>query len=558
VAGFRFIALALLAVVSCCAQFPSENERLMATARLWITVEYFHPYLAVRHDIDWDQALVRVLPKIRAAGNADEFRAALSLMLDELHDPETHMGEHGVATASFVSQMSLARTSTSALFVTKAAQPVETIALDVAGLPAVVRLSIPVSALPATSELKPSPATDANAYPSTEQRLLGAFKIWGAIHYFFAYKDLMDEDWDDVFANYLPKFLEARDATDYHLVVADLLTHLTDTNTTAHSRTLDAYFGESAVGLRMRLLDKFPIVTEVLDPAASKAGVRPGDVVKRIGMESTTDRFRRFVQYVPASTPQRSGYDTLQKVTSGPAGTEVELAIENAQGEAHAVKLTRGFEAQGPERVDEAIRVLSGNVGYMDLSSIPTEDAGAALIRLKDTKAIIFDLRGGRAPAADEIVSHLTSQTNVAAAFVTTAMALRPDIATRGSATETTSTFLVRTLPPPHSPLYKGRTVGLIDERTIGDAEYAGLLFEAANKTEFVGEPSAGAKSSVAELAIPGGIVISYSTQDIRHGNGGKLQRLGLQPSVLAPTTAKGLRAGKDEALDAALAHLVH
>jgi C-terminal processing protease CtpA/Prc len=62
--------------------------------------------------------------------------------------------------------------------------------------------------------------------------------------------------------------------------------------------------------------------------------------------------------------------------------------------------------------------------------------------------------------------------------------------------------------------------------------------------------------SGVAELPLPGGITVTYSTEDIRHANGGKLQRLGLQPNIAAPTTAKGLRVGKDEALEAALSAL--
>src|SRR5947209_11877823 len=65
--------------------FPGESERLLATARLWSTVNYFHPYLAYR-DIDWDGALVAALPKIRTAAAPAEYEAALSAMLDRLHD----------------------------------------------------------------------------------------------------------------------------------------------------------------------------------------------------------------------------------------------------------------------------------------------------------------------------------------------------------------------------------------------------------------------------------------------------------------------------------------
>jgi C-terminal processing protease CtpA/Prc len=626
----RSFAISLLLAGCCFGQFPGETDRLMATAKLWVTVEYFHPYLAYR-DIDWDQALVKAIPKIRAAKSTDEYRAAVSGMLEELGDPETFLiplGENvevvsgptleaGLAITKPVQaapQITWVHTAGGSYFVTKPGlnYPIGTIAdksvelneyqmlpgvtaalasegeaairstahhyqiettekivMDFPGMSAVVRLSEPIKPTPiinaAASKtvefpippapiIRPPYTRYTDAYPSTEARLLAAIKTWGAVHYFFAYKDLMDEDWDDTFSASLPKFIEAKDAVDYNLTLADLLTHLTDSNVIVHSKTMDTYFGEAPVGLRIRLLDRYPIVTDVLDPAAKAAGVQPGDVVKRIAGISTTDIFRRFVQYIPASTPQRSGYDTIQKVTNGPAGSDVELTIENAQGEAHIVKLTRA-EQPASQRSGEAVRILAGNIGYLDLDRLSVEGVDKALEQLQDSKAIILDLRG-KAPAAAAIARHLTSQSNVADALVTTPLALHPDTPTDGIATQTASTFVVQTLPAPQAPFYKGKTVALIDERTIGESEQAALLFEAANKTEFVGSPTAGADSSVAELPLPGGITITYSTEDIRHANGGKLQRLGIQPSINAPTTAKGLRAGKDEALEAALAHL--
>ncbi len=550
------VLVLLAAAVPSFAQLPAETDRLMDTARLWNAIEYFHPYVAYR-DIDWDGALVSALPKIRGAKTVGEYQAAISAMLAELHDPETLLLDQATTLPSYPSapnQTRVLRNAGSAAFVVSPEQsPTEHIAVHLSGLTVLVRLSEPLTAIPAIRSPKP-PSFE--PYPSTELRLLAAIKTWGAIHYFFAYKDLMDEDWDDVFAGYLPKFIEAKDATDYNLLFADLLTHCTDTNTAPHSKTLSTYFGEVPAGIRMRLLDKYPIVTAVLDPAAQAAGVHPGEVVKRIGSESITDRFRRFVQYIPASTPQRSGYDTLERLTNGLPGTSVELTIENSQGQAHQVTLTRGSLPITPERTTEPVQVLTGNIGYLDLDRLTEREVPAALDRLKDTRAIIFDLRGPVAPAAAAIARHLTNHADIAAALVTTPIALHPDVTSAGIATQTASTFVVQTVPSPEAPLYKGKTVALIDERTIGESEYAALLFEAANKTEFVGEPSAGAESNVAELPVPGGITVTYSTQDVRHGNGGKLQRLGIQPNIPVPTTAKGLQAGKDEPLEAARAHL--
>jgi C-terminal processing protease CtpA/Prc len=537
----------------------------MATARLWVTVEYFHPYLAYR-DIDWDQALVTAIPKIRSAANTADYCTAVAGMLAELHDPETFVLPEGqfppdTQPAAVSPQLSVLQTAAGSSFLIKNGQTSETMLVDSPSLRATVRLKLgtvtttPEPAIPPAPLTRPPNTHFADPYPPSEARLLAAIKTWGAIHYFFAYKDLMDEDWDDTFTTYLPKFIEARDATAYNLVMADLLTHLTDSNVAVRSQTLDAYFGENPLGLRIRLLDKFPIVTDVLDTAATLAGVRPGDVVKRIANESITDRFQRFVQYIPASTQQRSGYDTIQKITNGLPGTELAVTIENEQGEAHVVKLTRRNNLPAAQRNTEVVRILPGNVGYLDLDRLAPDEVETALGRLKDTQGIIFDLRG-KAAAAAAIASHLTLENNVAAALVTTPIAIHPDIPTTGIATQTASTFVVQTLPAPRQPLYKGKTVALIDERTIGESEYAGLMFEAANKTQFVGAPSAGADSNLAELPLPGGISITYSTQDVRHGNGGQLQRLGLQPNVAAPTTVKGLRAGRDEPLDAALSLL--
>src|ERR1035438_6753429 len=75
-------------------QTSSESiriDRLVALAKLWAAVKYFHPYLAYRDKIDWDGALVRTIPKVDAARNGAEYSAAVEGMLTELGDPVTHV-----------------------------------------------------------------------------------------------------------------------------------------------------------------------------------------------------------------------------------------------------------------------------------------------------------------------------------------------------------------------------------------------------------------------------------------------------------------------------------
>jgi len=99
---------------------------------------------------------------------------------------------------------------------------------------------------------------------------------------------------------------------------------------------------------------------------------------------------------------------------------------------------------------------------------------------------------------------------------------------------------------------YTGRTVMLIDERTLSQAEHTGLFFEAANGTVFIGSPTMGANGDVTSFVIPGGITISFTGHDVRHADGRQLQRVGLQPVLTVLPTIAGIRAGRDEVLEQA------
>jgi hypothetical protein len=60
----------------------------------------------------------------------------------------------------------------------------------------------------------------------------------------------------------------------------------------------------------------------------------------------------------------------------------------------------------------------------------------------------------------------------------------------------------------------------------------------------------------VNSFVVPGGVTIRFSARDVRQVNGGKLQRLGLQPAVSVSPTIRGIRDGRDEVLEKALEYL--
>jgi C-terminal processing protease CtpA/Prc len=423
-------------------------------------------------------------------------------------------------------------------------------------------INVPLSE-PAIGPAVPSPPAAhsyTEPYPSTELRILAAFKISGVIRYFFAYRDLMDEDWDALLPQFLPRFIAAKDALEYNLAIAEWLAHVADSLAVVDSDTLTRYFGEAPPGLRLRVIEKHVVITEVLDPAAIKAGVKVGDVVKKVDGETLVDRFKREAQYVSASTPQRLAADVANRILNGPDGSNAALTLEDHTGNRKEVTLKRSKDFAAMLRIEsssEPVNLLRGGIGYADLRGLKSPEVEAMFEKFRTAPAIIFDMRG--LPADDAITAiapRLTAEADVPAAIVTGPIVAAPDLPQGLVASPSSSYFFLQTIGNSDKWKFRGKTVMLVDERTIGAGEQAALSLEAANKTEFIGTPSAGANSVSTNFTIPGAITISFSGEDIRHANGGKLQRMGLQPNVSVAPTLTGIRTGKDEVLEKALDYL--
>jgi hypothetical protein len=190
----------------------------------------------------------------------------------------------------------------------------------------------------------------------------------------------------------------------------------------------------------------------------------------------------------------------------------------------------------------------------LDLLTVPQVDE--MFEKFKDCPAIIFDDRGYPQGTAWQITPRLTERTDVVGAMFKRRDPASPDLPNGELlSSEEVTTFLQR-LPRTDKWRYHGKTVLLIDERTISQAEHTGLFFEAANGTKFIGSPTEGANGDVTNLSVPGGIYVRFSGQGVWHPDGRQLQRVGLQPDVEVRPTLAGIRAGKDEVLDKAVDYL--
>lgn len=421
--------------------------------------------------------------------------------------------------------------------------------------------SIARTSLPATADAPAERRYATMTYPSAEYRLLGLFRFWSTIQYFYPYKRLLGASWDSVLPQFIPKFEQARDSLEYARVVAELATRLHD----SHSYVASPVYTNQLIGagyppIRVMMIQGLPVVASLVDSVARTAGVKVGDVIVRVDGEDAKSRLARYAALISASTPQSLMDKAALCFMNGQVGTPVRLLLRGTEGREHEVTLTRRAEdfttLYHRERTGEIIRVLPGNVGYVDLDRLDLSMVDSMFERLRHTKSIIFDMRGYPNGTIWAIAPRLTSSRPRVALFETAMLGHGPPADASGGEME--AFYQVIDPTPAGAWLYAGRTVMLMDQRSESQAEHTGLYLRAANRTKFVGSATAGADGEIATTVLPGGITVGFTGQSVRYPDGRELQRIGLTPDVLVTPTIRGLRQGRDEVLERAIQFLNH
>ncbi|MEP6496276.1 MAG: PDZ domain-containing protein [bacterium] len=531
-------------------------DRLVALARLDAAVHYFNPAVVTRPS-SWDSLFAAGAIRIADASSSAEYARLVTALLADLHDdarvsasPQHALRYNGFPTPTFQSSGGYGITW-------RSAGSGEAYRVDMGEKVYVdVRLSepstdtsgaVPVPQLPTAAEWR-------TLYPSAGYRILGAARLWSTIRLFYPYKSLIGENWDEQFRMALPAIEGARDGVEYAKAVAAFAAHIHDTHVTVGSAALRQFIGGIPIGASARLIENQLVVTRIADSSAERAGLRVGDVVLSVDGEPVEARMTRFTPYFAASTPAAMRYRLESVLLNGTTPTPAQLVVRGATAGDRTLAVPRspGFmQLLANDRRGSIIRILPGNVGYIDFDRLPLTMVDSAFRVLADTKAIVLDDRGYPQGTAWAIAPRL----NIHATGVTGAKFKRLVV----SSPDTTRTTLFefdQPIPLSTVPKYTGKTVLLIDERTISQAEHSGLFFEAANGTTFIGSQTMGANGDITNVYLPGSISVTFTGHNVRHANDRQLQRVGLVPQVPVTPTIAGVRAGRDEVLEAAVKYV--
>ncbi|HEX7315944.1 MAG TPA: S41 family peptidase [Pyrinomonadaceae bacterium] len=397
-------------------------------------------------------------------------------------------------------------------------------------------------------------------FPSAEYRLLALFRYWAVVNYFYPYRHLIEDTWATVLPRYIPKFEANKDAVDYQLTVRELVTEMHDShggvqNANASAERLGTFLPPVVV----RYVENKSVVTHVLD---DKLPVKVGDVVLTVDGETVEKRVEFLSRYTAASTPQALMRSVHANLLRGQKGTVAKLRVRSTDGATREVELPRSFGNAdraklfaATQRSTPVVQVLPSGYGYVDLARLQVGEVDKMFETVKNTPALIFDMRGYPNGTAWAVAPRLTEKSQPVAALFSRPLLEAPAIRDTEIGGSVNYTFSQK-IPERRGDVYGGKVVMLINEDAISQSEHTCMFFEAATDVTFVGTPTTGANGDVTYMVLPGNLAVSFTGHDVRHADGRQLQRIGIQPHVKAAPTVGGVAAGRDEILEAAVKHL--
>jgi C-terminal processing protease CtpA/Prc len=380
-------------------------------------------------------------------------------------------------------------------------------------------------------------------YSDAGIKLLAVFRYWNIIEYFFPNRHLMDENWDAVLAEFIPKIIAAKDEKEYTLTLLELIGKIQDThaNIWRYNSVLDTFFGENFVPIELKFVENKAVVTKI-QPDFKDDTIQIGDVIIAVNGIKVEDWIKNNLKYFPASNYPTQLRDIAQKILRSNDKT-IQLTVENNSVIKEVTVSTIKYKYYKDETVSH--KILNENIGYIYPGTLKKGEIKKIMDTFIDKKGLIVDLR---CYPSDFIVFSLTRYIlNESKDFVKFTAG---DIKTPGLFTFRGGEMRVGGV---NKDYFKGKVIILINEETQSQAEYTTMALRVAPNAKVVGSTTAGADGNVSGITLPGNIFTYISGIGVITPDGAETQRIGIVPDFRIEPTITGIRSGKDELLEKAI-----
>lgn len=535
-----------------------QEENLYKLAKVWGFVKYYHPAV-IAGDINWDAELFRVMPRVVEAERPEAVNQVLYDWLSGFpyeESPTTATDETAVHWYEMEQQFGsitadLSWISDRAVWGTDLCAYLEGLSrLEISdrrnGYAAFSGES-PVEIVSFAAEKSASVKPDDDGV-----KLLAVFRLWNAFAYYSPYLSLTDGNWDDALRQGIHTMLGAEDQRDYELALGEMMAKTGDVHVffTGRNVAMNYYFGENYLPCHCMVLDGRPVVDAV---PPEEESLRPGDVITAVDGVTMTDRIAALEKVQPVPTPGKYGIWFCYSLVSA-ADSTAQVTVER-DGNPLTLTVTTREDRFVPENSLESGLMEGGRIGYIAPDALQEGDVERLMEEFADTEGIIVDLRQyPSVPVLYLLSEYFIPEPRVFAA-IDCPDPLRPGNFCRLPFEMSGAGYskMMGLSDRDDYPLYEGKVVLLINEFSQSQSETTAMGLRQAPRAVVVGSPSIGADGDVAEMNLPGKLVVTFSTIGFYTPEGEPIQRVGVQPDVFCRPTAEDLRQGRDALMETAI-----
>lgn len=519
----------------------TENEKLFATAKIWGFLKYYHPQVS-KGKFDWDKQLIEQIPKILQTNSKKELNKLFLNWINSLGKVKHKKSNEKLDNIAFIKNFDLTWLSNNYYFNKELVETLKNIEINRnKGKKYYVKQKISIGNVTIDNE---------NRYQESnlsqeEFRLLVLFRYWNIIEYFYPYKYQTDQNWDSVLKEMIPKFREANTETKFHLTILELITKIDDSHAFLLEEYKPNYFGKYWAPFKFRIIENQVIITGFYNKDLTNLNdLKIGDIISEIEGVNAMDVLNDKLKYIPASNKIGKYRNAFKVLFNGDSNT-IKLTIERDKKliKKEVKRYTFSEFNYKFKPLHKKWEIKKGNIGYINLVDVKTDSIFEIMQSLKNTKALILDLRNGVFDLWGGIGQFLKSQRSP---FV---KILKPDISYPGKYhfLETKRCCYQR------DDIYKGKVILLVNEYVQSHAEFTGMVFQTGDNVTTIGSQTAGADGNVSYIPLIGNYKTLMTGVGLFYPDGTETQRKGLKIDIVVKPTINGIRNNRDEVLERAI-----
>lgn len=384
-------------------------------------------------------------------------------------------------------------------------------------------------------------------------------EVWETIDEKYYDPSFNGVDWKAVRERYRPRVEAAAGEEDFYGLLNRMAGELRDAHTRVRSpRQSRARKSREATGAGVIVyeVEGVPVVFDVApDSEAARAGVLPGMVVRTIGGRPAAEALADARDAVGASSSERAARVlSYLRLIAGEPGSTLELGLTRADGTPLEVRLTRRTVSAEPRFAASLLPSGHAYVRFDRFRPPVARQLKEALSKFKDAPGLILDLRangGGDGREGMKVASYFFDD-RVRVARLVTRTGKPPS-----------ALFGLVSLPREFEAgekggrLYSKPVVVLVNEGTGSTSELVANALQEHGRAYVVGARSCGCVLGVLKhRELKGGGSLAVSEVSFVTPKGRRLEGEGVAPDKTVAVTLKDFQAGRDAALDEAVAYL--